>query len=93
MGEYVQMSFGKRHLALVHTLTCGVCGETPVQAHHILEGRTPGRKSRDELAIPLCEGCHTGRNGIHGDRAMWNVMKVSELDVLADTLKSLYGNE
>ena len=64
----------------------------PVEAHHVLEGRTPGRKSPDALAIPLCSDCHTGsKNGIHGQRVMWDVMRKSELDILAETIEKLYG--
>lgn len=84
--------FGKDHLARVHELSCGICGAMPVEAHHILEGRTPGRKSPDALAIPLCNDCHTGpANGIHGRRVLWDVYRKSELDVLAETIERLYG--
>lgn len=86
------MTFAKRHLELVHKLPCGLCGVMPVELHHILEGRTPGRKSPDMLVIPLCADCHRGNeNGIHGRKAMWNVMKKSELDILAETLEKVYG--
>ena len=84
-------NFGKRHLALIHDIPCGLCGAVPVEAHHILAGRTPGRKSPDALAIPLCVDCHRGQNGIHGDRNMWRIMKKSELDILAETYEKLYG--
>ena len=85
-------NFGKLHMARVHELPCGVCGAWGVHAHHILEGRTPGRKSPDALTIPLCEDCHTGsHNGIHRGAAIWKVKKLSELDVLADTYARLYG--
>lgn len=84
-------AFGKLHLARLHELPCGLCGTMPVEAHHILEGRTPGRKSPDALAIPLCIDCHRGGNGIHGDKSMFRIYKKSELDVLADTLERLYA--
>ena len=81
----------RRHIERVKSLPCAVCGaESPNDAHHILEGRTPGRKSPDELCIPLCKDCHTGSfNGIHGQRRMWDVMKKTELDCLADTIRKL----
>lgn len=84
-------AFEKRHLARVHELPCGICGAMPVEAHHILEGRTPGRKSPAALVIPLCIDCHRGGNGIHGDKSMFRIYKKSELDVLADTLERLYA--
>jgi hypothetical protein len=92
MGAGSMSIFGKKHLAAVHLMDCGVCGEGPVVAHHILEGRTPGRKSPDELAIPLCHSCHVDPlNGIHGMGAMWKVMKKTELEVLAETYRKIYG--
>lgn len=76
----------------VKELPCAVCGaHGPSDAHHILEGRTPGRKSPDLCTIPLCRDCHQGsRNGIHGRRVMWDVMKKTELGCLADTIRKLF---
>lgn len=83
----------KRHIERVKELDCAVCGASgPSDAHHILEGRTPGRKSPNFCVIPLCKDCHQGSfNGIHGQRRMWEVVKVSELDCLAATIERLYG--
>ncbi|MGH8431458.1 MAG: hypothetical protein ACREUF_13755 [Solimonas sp.] len=82
-----------RHIDRVKNLDCAVCGARgPSDAHHILEGRIPGRKSPNFCVIPLCKDCHQGdHNGIHGRRHMWDVMKVSELDCLAWTIQQLYG--
>jgi len=85
------MTFAKRHLARVHDLPCGLCDARPVEAHHVMEGRTPGRKSDDRLAIPLCVGCHRGSKGAHGDKTMFKIYKKSELDILADTIEKVYG--
>ena len=87
-------SFERRHMGRVKELPCSVCGAPgPSDAHHILEGRTPGRKSPDELCIPLCKDCHQGsHNGIHGQRRIWEVLKKTELQCLADTIRRLiYG--
>jgi len=83
-----------RHKDRVKSLPCCVCGHSgPSDAHHILEGRTPGRKNPDWLIIPLCKDCHQGsRNGIHGQRIMWNVMKKTETMCLNETLETLYGS-
>ena len=90
-GAKNMSEFEKAHLSRVHELPCGLCGEFPVEAHHILEGRTPGRKSPAALAIPLCNDCHTGSaNGIHGRRVLWDIYKKSELDILAETIEKLY---
>lgn len=85
------MSFGKRHLAAVHDLPCACCGAIGVHAHHILEGRIPGRKAPDALAIPLCPDCHTGTGGIHGTRNRMRIYKKTELGMLAWTIEALYG--
>jgi hypothetical protein len=59
----------------------------PVEVHHLMSGRVPGRRSSDWLAIPLCPDCHRGRNGIHGQQAMLKVMRKTELDLLAETFQ------
>ncbi len=83
----------QRHMDRVAQLDCGVCGwPAPSELHHILEGRTPGARSPDMLVIPLCASCHRSNLlGIHGQRRMWDVYKLSELDVLHNTLLTLYG--
>ena len=85
--------FEREHVGRVKELPCAVCGQAgPSDAHHILEGRTPGRKAPNALTIPLCKNCHQDNfNGIHGQRRMWNVMKKNELQCLADTIEKLYG--
>jgi hypothetical protein len=74
----------RQHLARVKELPCGVCGRAgPSDAHHIEQGL-------HHLCIPLCKDCHQGsHNGLHGRRAIWNVMKKTELSVLNDTIKRL----
>ena len=58
----------------------------------MIQGRTPGRRSGHWLTMPLCKDCHQGsKNGIHGERVMWKVMKKDEHDVLEWTLEGLYG--
>lgn len=82
----------QRHMDRVAGLPCGVCSAEPVELHHILEGRVPGARSPDMLVIPLCADCHRGSfNGIHGQRRIWDVYKLSELDVLSNTLLAIYG--
>lgn len=80
----------KDHMGRVASLPCAVCGASPVEVHHVLEGRTPGRRSSDFLTIPLCPSCHRdNHNGIHGQRRMWDVMKKTEMSCLADTIERL----
>ena len=81
----------KRHLDRVARLPCATCGDYGVHVHHIREGQGMAQRANDWLAIPLCPDCHTGPKGIHGDKTMLRIMKVTELDLLADTLKAIYG--
>lgn len=84
---------GKRHLQKVAEFGqengCIVCGEPFAHVHHILEGRTPGRKSGDFCVVPVCLECHTGTDGIHGTRKRWSLHKASELEALNRTLEAL----
>lgn len=76
----------RRHLQKVKSLPCGVCGAAgPSDAHHI-------EQHKQYLCIPLCYDCHRGYNGIHGTKALWRVRKLSELDVLNETVKTLLDN-
>lgn len=81
----------KKHMSRVAELPCVVCGAEPVEVHHILDGRTPGRRSSDWLTLPVCPEHHRGTHGIHGTRQAWSMAKVSEMAALADTLNQIYG--
>ena len=72
------------HLARVKDLACGVCGaEGPSEAHHV-------EQHQQYLCIPLCPDCHRGSfNGLHGQKRIWNVKKLTELDVLNETLRAI----
>lgn len=63
----------------------------PTEIHHILEGRTPGRRSSDWTTIPVCPEHHRGKDGIHGTRQAWKLAKQDELKALGETLASIYG--
>lgn len=53
----------KKHLERVKSVKCSVCGAPPPGlAHHAIQG--------DHFTtIALCEECHVGPGGIHGDRS------------------------
>lgn len=71
-------------MARVKELACGVCGaEGPSEAHHV-------EQHQQYLCIPLCPDCHRGSfNGLHGQRRIWGVKKLTELDVLNETLRAI----
>jgi len=74
----------REYLAWVKSQPCALCGASgPSDAHHI-------RQHRQYLCLPLCKGCHQGSyNGIHGQKRLWNVMKVDELDLLNEHIRLL----
>ena len=79
----------KRHMDRVAQLTCGLCGATGVQVHHIRTGQGMSERASDFLTVPVCPSCHTGPKGIHGDKTMLRIKKWDEIDLLADTLRRL----
>lgn len=72
----------RRYLAWVKEQPCGVCEQPgPSDAHHI-------EQHHQYLCIPLCKDCHQGSfNGIHGQRRIWKVKKLTELTVLNETIR------
>lgn len=89
MSKYTKSEI--THFERIKSMPCSLCGASePSDAHHILEGRTPGRKSPTYTAIPLCKSCHQdSHNGIHGNQAMWRVMRKTELQCLSETIETL----
>lgn len=82
------------HLTRVAALGCICCrllgyGETPAQIHHLREGQGMGTRASHWLTIPLCPDHHTGRDGIHGTKAVMRLLKADELELLAATLEAL----
>jgi len=84
------------HLGRVKELGCVLCNLTGqpqtsvTEAHHIRTGHGLGDRASDWLTIALCVDCHRGTNGFHGTKAMMKIAKVSEMDLLAETLKALF---
>ena len=74
----------RAHIERVKGLHCMVCGtHGPSEVHEIKQGQW-------FTSVPLCPDCHRGSlNGIHGQRNMWKVMRMDELDVLAKTVEAL----
>lgn len=80
---------GKRHMGRVAQLPCCVCGAHGVQVHHVREGQGMSQRASDFLTVPLCPPCHTGPNGIHGNKSLMKIQKLDELDLLARTIERL----
>ena len=74
----------RRHLQRVKSLPCSVCNAPPPSsAHHV-------KQHQQYTAVALCYDCHQGSfNGIHGQRRMWAIKKMDELDALNVTIQRL----
>ncbi len=73
----------------VAELPCVLCGAHGVQVHHIREGQGMAQRASNWLVVPLCPSCHTGPLGVHGDKTMMRINKMTELDMLAKTIEAL----
>lgn len=72
------------HLARVKSLPCSVCDASgPSEAHHVKQGS-------QYTCVALCESCHRGAlMGWHGQKRMWALKKMDELDALNVTIERL----
>jgi hypothetical protein len=72
------------YITNLKAMACGVCHVPgPSEAHELEQGQW-------FTSIPLCADCHRGSfNGIHGQKRMWMVQKVTELSVLNETLRRI----
>lgn len=74
----------RAHICRIKEMPCGVCGASgPSDAHELKQGQW-------HTCIPLCRDCHQGAlNGIHGQKRIWNVLKLDEMAVLNNTISEL----
>ena len=72
------------HVGRVKALPCSVCDEPgPSDAHHTKQGQ-------HYTVVALCKSCHQGPlMGWHGQRRMWAIKKMDEVDALAVTIQRL----
>jgi hypothetical protein len=64
--------------------------EKEYELHHIREGQGMSQRASNYMVVPLCPDCHRGPLGIHGNKAMLNMMKLGELDLLAMTVEKVF---
>ena len=74
----------RRHVARIKEMSCVVCDAPgPSECHEIEQGQW-------FTSMPLCSDCHRGSlNGLHGQKRMWAVKKLTELSALNETVKRL----
>jgi len=92
---------GKRYMGRVAALGCILCarlgfGQRPswlpgnaAEVHHVRTGQGAAQRASDFLTVPLCPTCHRGPHGVHGDRAWLKSARVTEMDLLAQTIALL----
>lgn len=76
----------RNHIEAVKNLPCSVCDMCgPSECHEIKQGQW-------FTSVALCADCHRGSfNGLHGQRRMWQIKKMDELDALAVTIQRLFA--
>ena len=74
----------RKHLARVKELPCSVCDASgPSDAHHV-------KQHRQYTCVALCKDCHQGSiMGWHGQKRMWSLKKMDEIDALNITIARL----
>ena len=74
----------RKHLLRVKELPCSVCDASgPSDAHHV-------KQHRQYTCIALCKDCHQGAvMGWHGQKRMWSLKKMDEIDALNITIARL----
>lgn len=94
------MSPSQRHMGRVAAIGCIIChhmglGETPAEVHHLEEETGAAQRQDDWLTIPLCPRHHKVEypESVHALKkdGIYRRYGVSELDLLAMTLRLIYG--
>ena len=85
---------GRAYMGRVAALGCLLClrlgcGEHAAEVHHVRTGQGAAQRASDFLTVPLCQACHRGSHGIHGDRSRLRQAKVTEMDLLAQTIAAM----
>ncbi len=98
MAKSHRTSWESRHLSRVAERGCALCirlyGEgTPGEIHHPREDQGGAERAPDECGVCLCPLHHTGKMGIHtlGSHGFARMYRCDILDLLADTIRDLYG--
>ena len=85
------------HMARVSKLPCVLCERlgqrqwTRTTVHHLREGQGGAQRAGHYLTVALCEECHTGKLGVHGDKTLVALAHAGELDLLNDTYEALFA--
>jgi len=74
----------REYVGMVKELPCSVCDAPgPSDAHHV-------KQHRQYTVVALCKDCHQGSvMGLHGQRRMWKLKKMEEIDALNVTVQRI----
>jgi len=74
----------REYVGMVKELPCSVCDAPgPSDAHHV-------KQHRQYTVVALCKDCHQGSvMGFHGQRRMWKLKKMEEIDALNITVQRI----
>jgi hypothetical protein len=87
------------YMGRVKSLPCTLCSllgqpqSGVTEAHHIRTGHGMGDRASDFLTVALCVDCHRGTHGFHGTKALMRIAKLSEMDLLAETVRQMDKNK
>ena len=78
------------YMRSIKELPCAVCGQPgPSEAHHVRTGHGMSQRAGNYCTVPLCVPCHRGPNGLHGNRSLWKIYKMTEMDALDKTIAQM----
>lgn len=77
----------RAHILRIKEMACSLCDATgPSECHELKQGLW-------WASIPLCASCHRGAlMGLHGQKRMWLIQKMDELDALGVTIRRLMND-
>lgn len=94
MAKKAKTAAERRHHERVAQIPCVLCelldmGRAQSEVHHLREEQGTSQRASHWLVAALCPSCHRGPIGVHGDKTLLRIAKVSELDLLALTIERL----
>lgn len=82
---------------VVASLACVLCDRlgqrqsTRTTVHHDTHSAGMAQRSGHYLAAALCKDCHQGPLGVHGDKTLLRLAKVTEADLIDETIGQAFA--
>lgn len=87
----------KAYHDVVASLPCVLCGlldqpqRTRTTVHHDTQSAGMAQRAGHYLVAALCRECHQGPTGLHGDKTLMRIAKVSEADLISETVGQAFA--